>query len=78
MNYGKLMEIDAKEFLVSFGEDMASFPDEASVNPLLKLKECEDPYLSENVDRNCFKHMTHCDFDRPNREVRQLKILPNN
>ncbi|XP_058887819.1 nardilysin-like isoform X2 [Acipenser ruthenus] len=67
-------EVDKKieEFLTGFGEKMASVADEAfkaQVVALIKLKECEDTHLGEEVDRNWYEVVTQqYVFDRLNRE----------
>lgn len=66
-----------EDFLANFGEKMASLTDEAfktQVTALIKLKECEDTHLGEEVDRNWFEVLTQqYVFDRLNKEVR-LKL----
>ena len=72
--------VEAKilEFLVSFGERLASLSEEAfrtQVTALIKLKECEDAHLGEEVDRNWFEVVTQqYVFDRLNKEVRHKDI----
>ena len=55
---------------------MAALSDEAfktQVTALVKLKECEDTHLGEEVDRNWAEVVTQqYVFDRLNREVRVL------
>ncbi|XP_033884847.3 nardilysin-like [Acipenser ruthenus] len=74
-------EVDKKieEFLTSFGEKIASLTDEAfktQVVALIKLKECEDTHLGEEVDRNWFEVVTQqYVFDRLNREIEALKLI---
>lgn len=69
-----LVEMKIEEFLVSFGEKMAALTDEAfktQVTALIKLKECEDTHLGEEVDRNWFEVVTQqYVFDRLGKEVR--------
>uniref|UniRef100_A0A673JSP3 Nardilysin-like n=1 Tax=Sinocyclocheilus rhinocerous TaxID=307959 RepID=A0A673JSP3_9TELE len=64
-------------FLVSFGEKMVNLSDEAfqtQVTALIKLKECEDTQLGEEVDRNWFEVVTQqYVFDRLNKEIEVLK-----
>ena len=68
------MESKIEEFLVSFGEKMSSLTEEAfrtQVTALIKLKECEDTHLGEEVDRNWFEVVTQqYVFDRLSKEVR--------
>lgn len=63
-----------EEFLLLFGERLSSVSEEtfqAQVTALIKLKECEDAHLGEEVDRNWFEVVTQqYVFDRLNREVR--------
>lgn len=70
------MENKIEEFLVSFGEKLTNLPDEAfqaQVNALIKLKECEDTHLGEEVDRNWFEVVTQqYVFDRLSKEVRDV------
>ncbi len=65
-------------FLVNFGEKMVNLSDEAfqtQVTALIKLKECEDTQLGEEVDRNWFEVVTQqYVFDRLNKEVRNQSI----
>ncbi|XP_033871812.1 nardilysin-like isoform X1 [Acipenser ruthenus] len=74
-------EVDKKieEFLTGFGEKMASVADEAfkaQVVALIKLKECEDTHLGEEVDRNWYEVVTQqYVFDRLNREIEALKLI---
>ncbi|RXM28811.1 Nardilysin [Acipenser ruthenus] len=91
ITYNKLMmactvfhsteEVDKKieEFLTGFGEKMASVADEAfkaQVVALIKLKECEDTHLGEEVDRNWYEVVTQqYVFDRLNREIEALKLI---
>lgn len=69
--------VDGKieEFLLSFGERLSGLSDEAfktQVTALIKLKECEDAHLGEEVDRNWFEVVTQqYIFDRLNKEVTQ-------
>ncbi|KAK6320581.1 hypothetical protein J4Q44_G00096880 [Coregonus suidteri] len=71
------VETKIEEFLVSFGEKMTNLMDEAfktQVTALIKLKECEDTHLGEEVDRNWFEVVSQqYIFDRLNREA--LKII---
>ncbi len=72
------MEGKIEAFLVSFGEKMVNLSDEAfqtQVTALIKLKECEDTQLGEEVDRNWFEVVTQqYVFDRLNKEVRNQSI----
>uniref|UniRef100_A0A8C7F6R0 Nardilysin b (N-arginine dibasic convertase) n=1 Tax=Oncorhynchus kisutch TaxID=8019 RepID=A0A8C7F6R0_ONCKI len=46
------------------------------VTALIKLKECEDTHLGEEVDRNWFEVVTQqYVFDRLNREIEALKLI---
>uniref|UniRef100_A0A673XY05 Nardilysin b (N-arginine dibasic convertase) n=1 Tax=Salmo trutta TaxID=8032 RepID=A0A673XY05_SALTR len=73
------VENKIEEFLVSFGEKMTNLTDEAfktQVTALIKLKECEDTHLGEEVDRNWFEVVTQqYVFDRLNREIEALKLI---
>lgn len=72
------MEGKIEAFLVNFGEKMVNLSDEAfqtQVTALIKLKECEDTQLGEEVDRNWFEVVTQqYVFDRLNKEVRNQSI----
>ncbi|XP_046906289.1 nardilysin b [Hypomesus transpacificus] len=74
-----LVESKIEEFLVSFGEKMSSLTEEAfrtQVTALIKLKECEDTHLGEEVDRNWFEVVTQqYVFDRLSKEIEALKII---
>lgn len=65
-------------FLVSFEEKMVNLSDEAfqaQVTALIKLKECEDTQLGEEVDRNWSEVVTQqYVFDRLNKEVKNHSI----
>lgn len=69
----EFVETKIEEFLVSFGECLSGLSDEAfgtQVTALIKLKECEDAHLGEEVDRNWFEVVTQqYVFDRLNKEV---------
>ncbi|KAM7387815.1 hypothetical protein PAMP_024028 [Pampus punctatissimus] len=73
--------VDAKieEFLLGFGERLSGLSEEAfrtQVTALIKLKECEDAHLGEEVDRNWFEVVTQqYVFDRLNREIDALKLF---
>uniref|UniRef100_A0AAY4BJ43 Nardilysin a (N-arginine dibasic convertase) n=1 Tax=Denticeps clupeoides TaxID=299321 RepID=A0AAY4BJ43_9TELE len=73
------VETKIEEFLQSFGETLASLSDEAfqaQVSALIKLKECEDPHLGEEVDRNWFEVVTQqYVFDRIQKEIEALKTM---
>ncbi|XP_037602322.1 nardilysin-like [Sebastes umbrosus] len=75
----ELVESKIEEFLVSFGETLDSLTEEAfntQVTALVKLKECEDTHLGEEVDRNWAEVVTqHFVFDRLNREIDALKQM---
>ena len=62
-----------EEFLAGFGEKMASLSEEAfktQVTALVKLKECEDSHLGEEVDRHWFEVFTQqYVFHRLHKEV---------
>uniref|UniRef100_A0A3Q2WKC3 Nardilysin convertase n=1 Tax=Haplochromis burtoni TaxID=8153 RepID=A0A3Q2WKC3_HAPBU len=73
------VEAKIEEFLVSFGECLSGLSDEAfgtQVTALIKLKECEDAHLGEEVDRNWFEVVTQqYVFDRLNKEIEVLKTF---
>ncbi|KAI1883309.1 hypothetical protein AGOR_G00243870 [Albula goreensis] len=75
----ELVEQKIEEFLVCFGNKMSALTDEAfrtQVTALIKLKECEDTHLGEEVDRNWFEVVTQqYVFNRLNREVEALKQM---
>uniref|UniRef100_W5MUL2 Nardilysin a (N-arginine dibasic convertase) n=1 Tax=Lepisosteus oculatus TaxID=7918 RepID=W5MUL2_LEPOC len=75
----EFVEKKIEEFLVSFGEKLSSLTDDAfkvQVTALIKLKECEDTHLGEEVDRNWFEVVTQqYVFDRLNREIEALKLV---
>lgn len=49
---------------------------QAQVTALIKLKECEDTHLGEEVDRNWFEVVTQQYlFDRLSKEVRKQLVL---
>lgn len=74
------VESKIEEFLVSFGEKMTNLTEEGfqtQVTALIKLKECEDTHLGEEVDRNWFEVVTQqYVFDRLNKEVGRTGALP--
>ncbi|KAM7409400.1 hypothetical protein PAMA_001060 [Pampus argenteus] len=73
--------VDAKieEFLLGFGDRLSGLSEEAfrtQVTALIKLKECEDAHLGEEVERNWFEVVTQqYVFDRLNREIEALKLF---
>uniref|UniRef100_A0A3P8V4Y2 Nardilysin convertase n=1 Tax=Cynoglossus semilaevis TaxID=244447 RepID=A0A3P8V4Y2_CYNSE len=75
----ELVELKIEEFLASFGENLNALTEEAfntQVTALIKLKECEDTHLCEEVDRNWNEVVTQqYVFDRLNREVNALKQM---
>lgn len=70
----EFVEAKIEEFLVSFGERLSGLSEEAfktQVTALIKLKECEDAHLGEEVDRNWFEVVTQqYVFKRLDKEVR--------
>uniref|UniRef100_A0A8C3G9U9 Nardilysin convertase n=1 Tax=Cyclopterus lumpus TaxID=8103 RepID=A0A8C3G9U9_CYCLU len=75
----EFVELKIEEFLASFGETLDSLSEEAfstQVTALVKLKECEDTHLGEEVDRNWAEVVTQqFVFDRLNREIEALKQM---
>uniref|UniRef100_H3BWC0 Nardilysin convertase n=1 Tax=Tetraodon nigroviridis TaxID=99883 RepID=H3BWC0_TETNG len=75
----ELVELKIEEFLTLFGEKLNSLTEEAfntQVTALVKLKECEDTHLGEEVDRNWAEVVTQqYVFDRLNREIEALKQM---
>ncbi|TSK53703.1 Nardilysin [Bagarius yarrelli] len=73
------VENKIEEFLVNFGEKMTNLSDEAfqaQVTALIKLKECEDTHLGEEVDRNWFEVVTQQYlFNRLGKEILALKQM---
>uniref|UniRef100_A0A8C3APC3 Nardilysin convertase n=1 Tax=Cyclopterus lumpus TaxID=8103 RepID=A0A8C3APC3_CYCLU len=71
----EFVELKIEEFLASFGETLDSLSEEAfstQVTALVKLKECEDTHLGEEVDRNWAEVVTQqFVFDRLNREDKE-------
>lgn len=69
----EFVEAKIEEFLASFGERLSGLSEEAfkaQVTALIKLKECEDAHLGEEVDRNWFEVVTQqYVFQRLNKEV---------
>ncbi|XP_078141937.1 nardilysin b [Centroberyx gerrardi] len=68
-----------EEFLLSFGDRLSGLSEEGfrtQVTALIKLKECEDAHLGEEVDRNWFEVVTQqYVFDRLNKEIEALKLV---
>ncbi|XP_041827551.1 nardilysin-like [Melanotaenia boesemani] len=75
----ELVELKIEEFLVSFGEKLNALTEEAfstQVTALVKMKECEDTHLGEEVNRNWAEVVTQeYVFDRLNREIEALKQM---
>ncbi|XP_076010587.1 nardilysin b [Genypterus blacodes] len=75
----EFVEEKIEEFLLCFGERLSGLNEEAfrtQVTALIKLKECEDAHLGEEVDRNWFEVVTQqFVFDRLNKEIEALKIF---
>ncbi|XP_076582903.1 nardilysin b [Chaetodon auriga] len=75
----EFVEAKIEEFLDSFGERLSSLSEEAfrsQVTALIKLKECEDAHLGEEVDRNWFEVVTQqYVFKRLNKEIEALKLF---
>ncbi|XP_061551772.1 nardilysin-like isoform X2 [Phycodurus eques] len=75
----ELTELKIEEFLVSFGETLDALSEEAfntQVSTLVKLKECDDTHLGDEVDRNWTEVVTQqYMFDRLNRETKALKQM---
>uniref|UniRef100_A0A3P8T1W3 Nardilysin convertase n=1 Tax=Amphiprion percula TaxID=161767 RepID=A0A3P8T1W3_AMPPE len=75
----ELVELKIEEFLASFGETLNALTEEAfntQVTALVKLKECEDTHLGEEVHRNWAEVVTQqYVFDRLNREIEALKQM---
>uniref|UniRef100_A0A8B9L1E8 Nardilysin convertase n=1 Tax=Astyanax mexicanus TaxID=7994 RepID=A0A8B9L1E8_ASTMX len=73
------VENKIEEFLVNFGEKLTNLTDEAyqaQVTALIKLKECEDTQLGEEVDRSWFEVVTEqYMFDRLSKEIEALKQM---
>ncbi|KAG7275248.1 hypothetical protein CRUP_034975 [Coryphaenoides rupestris] len=68
-----------EEFLACFGEKMASLSEEAfrtQVTALVKVKECEDSHLGEEVERHWFEVFTQQYlFQRLHKEIEALKLI---
>uniref|UniRef100_A0A7N6FIM5 Nardilysin a (N-arginine dibasic convertase) n=1 Tax=Anabas testudineus TaxID=64144 RepID=A0A7N6FIM5_ANATE len=77
--FTELVELKIEEFLASFEEKLNALTEEAfktQVTALVKLKECEDTHLGEEVDRNWSEVVTQqYVFDRLNREIEALKQM---
>ncbi|XP_071354291.1 nardilysin-like [Trachinotus anak] len=75
----ELVEFKIEEFLASFREKLNALTEEAfntQVTALVKLKECEDTHLGEEVDRNWAEVVTQqYVFNRLNREIEALKQM---
>uniref|UniRef100_A0A7M4FS17 Nardilysin convertase n=1 Tax=Crocodylus porosus TaxID=8502 RepID=A0A7M4FS17_CROPO len=75
----ELVDKKIEEFLSCFEEKIKHLSDEAfstQVTALIKLKECEDSHLGEEVDRNWNEVVTQQYlFDRLAREIEALKSL---
>ncbi|XP_077395060.1 nardilysin-like [Festucalex cinctus] len=75
----ELTDLKIEEFLASFGETLGALTDrafDAQVSTLMKLKECDDTHLGEEVDRNWTEVVTKkYMFDRLNREIKVLKQM---
>ncbi|KAJ8277501.1 hypothetical protein GJAV_G00075860 [Gymnothorax javanicus] len=74
-----LVEKKMEEFLVSFGQKMAALSDRAfktQLKALVRLKECEDTHLGEEVDRNWSEVITQqYVFDRLSKEIEALRLI---
>ncbi|KAM3870963.1 nardilysin-like [Diretmus argenteus] len=75
----EVVELKIEEFLACFGVKLNALTQEAfktQVTALVKLKECEDTHLGEEVDRNWAEVVTQQYlFDRLNREIEALKQM---
>uniref|UniRef100_A0A3P9H1L5 Coenzyme PQQ synthesis protein F-like C-terminal lobe domain-containing protein n=1 Tax=Oryzias latipes TaxID=8090 RepID=A0A3P9H1L5_ORYLA len=75
----EFVEAKIEEFLQKFGERLSSLTEEAfctQVTSLIKLKECEDAHLGEEVERNWFEVVTQqYVFNRLNKEIEALKVF---
>ncbi|XP_061744582.1 nardilysin-like [Nerophis ophidion] len=71
------VESKIEEFFVGFGERLSALSEEVfrtQVTALIKLKECEDAHLGEEVERNWFEVVTQqYVFSRLNKEIEALK-----
>uniref|UniRef100_A0A672ZLN9 Nardilysin a (N-arginine dibasic convertase) n=1 Tax=Sphaeramia orbicularis TaxID=375764 RepID=A0A672ZLN9_9TELE len=75
----ELVELKIEEFLTSFGEKLSELTEDAfntQVTALVKLKECEDTHLGEEVDRNWSEVVTQqYVFNRLNKEIDALRQM---
>ncbi|KAG7275249.1 hypothetical protein CRUP_034976 [Coryphaenoides rupestris] len=75
----EFVEGKIEEFLACFGEKMASLSEEAfrtQVTALVKVKECEDSHLGEEVERHWFEVFTQQYlFQRLHKEIEALKLI---
>ncbi|XP_031648489.1 nardilysin isoform X2 [Oncorhynchus kisutch] len=75
----ELVELKIEEFLSSFGEKLSALTESTfntQVTALVKLKECEDTHLGEEVDRNWAEVATQqYVFNRLHREIEALKQM---
>ncbi|KAF1385252.1 hypothetical protein PFLUV_G00105800 [Perca fluviatilis] len=75
----EFVEAKIEEFLASFGERLSALSEDAfrtQVTALIKLKECEDAHLGEEVDRNWFEVVTQqYVFKRLDKEIEALKLF---
>ncbi|KAF7659388.1 hypothetical protein LDENG_00298590 [Lucifuga dentata] len=75
----EVVELKIEEFLASFEEKLTLLTEEAfntQVTALVKLKECDDTHLGEEVNRNWAEVLTQqYVFDRLNREIEALKQM---
>ncbi|KAA0712124.1 Nardilysin [Triplophysa tibetana] len=73
------VETKIEEFLVNFGEKLTDLSDEGfqtQATALIKLKECEDTQLADEVDRNWFEVVTQqYVFERLHKEIEILKDI---
>ncbi|XP_068175128.1 nardilysin-like [Antennarius striatus] len=73
----EFVEAKIEEFLVGFGERLVGLGEDAfraQVTALVKLKECEDAHLGEEVDRNWLEVVTQqYVFQRLDKEIQALK-----
>ncbi|KAM6921752.1 nardilysin b isoform 2-T2 [Xenentodon cancila] len=73
----EFVEGKIEEFLECFGQRLSALSEEAfrtQVTALIKLKECEDAHLGEEVDRNWFEVVTQqYVFHRLHKEIEVLK-----
>ncbi|KAM4724091.1 nardilysin-like isoform 1-T3 [Anableps anableps] len=75
----ELVELKIEEFLASYREKLSALTEEAfktQVTALVKLKECEDMHLGEEVDRNWTEVVTQqYVFNRLKKEIDCLKQM---